>query len=261
MTSREGIVGLPRGSGRSLDPITRILSFAALIIGPLVGAQWWFPPDFPRLPRQLLLALWGVGAAFVGARIVFREPWSRGARSLGFFPARWRAVAVSFLVSVPMWSFLPLFARSQGVSVELRPDWFEVLIGVVLVNGLAEEVIHRGFVFGGLRRERGFGRAAAISAALFAAQHLYLLATLGWAAGGASVLLAALLSFPLAFVFERGGSSLAGPAILHTSSNAPALVFALPETFVVGALIPHMAVVLASLYLVFAWRGLLTSRP
>jgi hypothetical protein len=115
-------------------------------------------------------------------------------------------------------------------------------------------------VFGGLRRDRSFAAAAALSAALFAAQHLYLVATMGWAAGTASVALAALLGFPLAFAFERGGSSLAAPAILHTSSNAPALVFTLPDSFVVEALLPHMAVVLASLYLVFPLRRFLPAR-
>jgi membrane protease YdiL (CAAX protease family) len=239
----------------------RIVFAAAVVVVPLIGAQWWLPPEFPRLPRQLLLAAWGVGACWVAAHLVLRESWRRAARSLGFVPTPWRAVLVSSVVSVPMWAFLPLFARMQGVSVGLRSDAIAILAGVVLVNGLAEEVIHRGFVFGSLRRDRSFGSAAALSAALFAAQHLYLVATLGWTAGAASVALAALLGFPLAFVFERGGRSLVGPAILHTSSNAPALVFTLPETFVVGALVPHMAVVLASLYLVFPLRRLLLERP
>ena len=45
---------------------------------------------------------------------------------------------------------------------------------------------------------------------------------------------------------------IAGPAILHTSSNAPVLVFALPEPLVRDALLPHMPVVLVALYLLFA---------
>jgi membrane protease YdiL (CAAX protease family) len=129
-----------------------------------------------------------------------------------------------------------------------------VLVGVVLVNGIAEEVIHRGFVFRHLRRDRTFAKAALLSATIFAAQHLYLIGTVGWTAGVASVLLAALLTFPLAFMFEHGGQSMVGPAILHTSANAPVLVLNLPGEFIAAALVPHMGVILLSLYLVFCVR-------
>jgi membrane protease YdiL (CAAX protease family) len=78
-----------------------------------------------------------------------------------------------------MWALIPLATWAGGRAVELRPDWIPLLIGVVLVNGITEEVIHRGFVFGRLRRGRSFAAAATISAALFAAQHLYIIATTG----------------------------------------------------------------------------------
>ena len=110
----------------------------------------------------------------------------------------------------------------------------------VLVNGVTEEVIHRGFLFGHVRRGRSFATAATVSATLFAAQHLYIIGTTGWTIGLASVLLAALLAYPMAFVFDRGGNAIAGPAILHTSSNAPVMISALPEDFVTLALLPHM---------------------
>jgi hypothetical protein len=59
------------------------------------------------------------------------------------------------------------------------------------------------------------------------------------------------VTFPLAFVFERNGNSIAGPAILHTSSNAPIMIFAMPDDFMAMAVLPHMAVVLVALYLAF----------
>lgn len=68
--------------------------------------------------------------------------------------------------------------------------------------------------------------AAALPALILAAQHVYIVITTGRMIGLASVLLAFLLSYPLAFIFERGGSSIVGPAILHTSSNAPVMIFA-----------------------------------
>ena len=74
---------------------------------------------------------------------------------------------------------------------------------------------------------------------------------MGPTVGFASVLLAVLLAFPMAFVFERGGNSIVGPAILHTSSNAPAIILALPQDVMATALVMHMGVILGSIYLVF----------
>ena len=157
------------------------------------------------------------------------------------------SLIVTLLATLPMWAFIPLATWAMGAAVELRPDWILLLIGVVLLNGLTEEVIHRGFVFGRLRLGRSFAAAATICAGLFAAQHLYIIATNGWTRGLPSVLLATLLSYPMAFVFERSGHSIVGPAILHTSSNAPVMIFALPQNVMATVLLPHMAVILVSL--------------
>ena len=152
-----------------------------------------------------------------------------------------------------MWLCPPILARLVGEPWLLNRDWLPILLGVILVNGIAEEVIHRGFVFGHLRETRSFRTSATISAVLFAAQHVYLLITIGAIAGPASMALALAVAFPLALLYEAGGNSLGAPAILHTSSNAPMLLFVVPQA--TGAvLLPYMAVVLASMYLVFAFR-------
>jgi membrane protease YdiL (CAAX protease family) len=228
---------------------------AILVIIPLVAATWLIPAGFPVFSRQVLLCVWGVGGILVADRLLFSHTLREALLAVGFAPVRTSAFVAALFVSLPMWTFLPLFAWAKGIAMDVRPEWAHLLLGVVLVNGITEEVIHRGFVFGNLRRERPFAAAASISAAVFTAQHVYLIATMGWTVGVASVLLAALLSFPLAFIFERGGNSIGGPAILHTSSNAPAIVFALPEEFIATALVPHMGVVLVSLHLVFVLQS------
>jgi hypothetical protein len=96
---------------------------------------------------------------------------------------------------------------------------------------------------------------------LFAAQHLYLGFNIGWMAGLASVVLAALLAYPLAFLYEQGGNSIGAPAIIHTSTNAPMIILALPPSFAATALMPYMAVLVVSLYLVFAARKFLAGQP
>ena len=238
----------------------KILGVAILVILPLIAAAWFVPPDFPMLLRQLLLTVWGVGATLVAERLLFSPTLGQSLRALGFVRPRWRVMVVALLVSLPMWLFLPLLSWSRAVPISLQPNWLALLIGVVLVNGITEEVIHRAFVFGHLRSERSFLRAATLSAALFAAQHLYLGFSIGWAAGLASVVLAALLSFPLAYLYEQGGNSTGAPALIHTSTNAPMIILAMPPEVAATVLAPYMGVILVSLYLVFACHKYLTGQ-
>ena len=167
---------------------------------------------------------------------------STALHSLGFVPTPRVAVFVAIVTSLPMWSLLSLFASIRGAVVHLRADWIEIVAGVVLVNGITEEVLHRGFVFGHLRRYRSFVTAATLSALLFVVQHLYIVVTNGWTIGGPSVVLAALIACPMAFAFERGGNSIVPPAILYASANAPALVFDLPDDLMAIALVSPMGV-------------------
>jgi len=234
-----------------VSSVVTICGLAAVAIVPLIAAAWLIPPGFPYLLRQLILCAWGTGTVLLAERHWFSATSADAFRALGFVPARRAIVITVLLVSVPMWIFLPCFAWIRGTSVVVRSDWLVLLIGVVLVNGITEEVIHRGFVFGHLRASRSFAGAASVSALVFAAQHLYLIVTMGWAVGLSSVLLAAFLAYPMAFVFERGGRSIAGPAILHTSTNTPAIILALPEELMAAALVMHMGVILVSVYLVF----------
>lgn len=221
-----------------------------MVITPLIAAAW-LPARFPYLLRQVLLLVWGIGAILVAERWLFAHPLTQALWGMGFAPVRTRVLALALVASVPMWMFLPLVAWTKGVALGLRPDWVVLLIGVGMVNGITEEVIHRGFVFGHLRRGRSFVAAATLSAAVFGTQHLYIIAMSGWSIGLASVLLAALLSYPMALVFERGGNSIIGPAVLHTSSNAPVMILAMPEDLMASVLLPHMGVILVSLWSVF----------
>ncbi len=228
------------------------------VIAILVSAAFVLPPDMPVLLRQVLLCVVGVAGITVAERRVFGSGWRRVIATLGFVAPSPRTVVVAMVVSVPMWLFLPVYGRLTGAPASLNPDWLPILLGVILVNGVAEEVIHRAFIFGHLRETRSFWSSATISAVIFAVQHIYLLLTIGAVAGIASVVLAFAVAFPLAFLYERGGNSLGAPAILHTSSNAPMMLFLVPDA-TGEVLLLHMAVVLASMYLSFAFRPWLRS--
>jgi membrane protease YdiL (CAAX protease family) len=231
--------------------LVRVLAGTAPVIAGLVAAAFLAPPEQP-LVGQLVLFSWGLGGILLAERLLFGPGWGRAAAALGFVTPRTRALVVALIVSLPMWLFLPVYGWFAGIPIGLNPNWLAILLGVILVNGIAEEAIHRAFIFGHLRRERLFAAAATISAAIFAVQHIYLMFTIGAVAGFASILLALFLAFPLAFLYERGGSSIGAPAILHTSSNAPMMLFVTSDVAGIVVL-PHMSVVLVSIYLSFAF--------
>jgi membrane protease YdiL (CAAX protease family) len=238
--------------------VLQLLIGSVLVIAILVSAAFVLPPEVPVLLRQVLLCVIGIGGIMVAERRLFGNGWRRIVAALGFVAPRTRAVLAAIVVSLPMWVFLPMYVRFIDAPSSLNPGWLPILLGVILVNGIAEEVIHRAFIFGHLRETRSFRASATISAAIFGGQHIYLLFTIGTVAGMASVVLALALAFPLAFLYERGGNSIGAPAILHTSSNAPMMLFVIPEA-AGDLLLPHMAVVLASMYLSFAFRPWLQS--
>jgi membrane protease YdiL (CAAX protease family) len=237
----------------SLTTLQKVLIGSVPVIIVLVAAAFFTPPDFPLFARQVLLFAWaGVGIC-AAEYLLFGRGLGRIVTAMGLVAPRVRSVVVALLVSLPMWLYLPIYGLATGTQIGLNADWIAILVGVILVNGLAEELIHRAYVFGHLRSDHAFLVAAGFSAAIFGAQHLYLLFSMGLMAGSASVVLALLLAFPAAFIYERGGSSLAGPAILHTSSNAPMMLFVTPAV-AAHVILPYMVVVLASAYLIFGFH-------
>lgn len=235
-----------------MNILTMVLRGAVPVIAILVAAAFVVPVDAPFLPRQIALSAIGVAGIAIAERRVFGNGWRRIAAALGISTPRPRAVLVAGLVSLPMWLFPPIYGRLVSSAPPLVSNWPEVLLGVILLNGVAEEVIHRGFIFGHLRETRPFRLAATMSGAVFAAQHAYLLFTLGPLAGLASMAVAMAVAFPLAFLYEEGGNSVGAPLILHTSSNAPMLVFAVPAGGD-AVILPHMATVVLSMSLTFAF--------
>jgi membrane protease YdiL (CAAX protease family) len=235
--------------------VVKVLAAVVPVIAGLVAPAFLPPPEADALlGRQFLLLAWGVGAILAFQRLLFDSSLPGALYALGVAWPRLRAVVVAGLVSLPMWLGLPVIGWITGAGLALHPNWPALLFGVILVNGITEELIHRGFVFGNLRRVSSFRVAAISSAVIFGLQHVYLIFTIGPLPGVMSILLAVALAVPLALHFERGGRSIVAPALLHTSSNAPMVLFAQGEA-AASLLLPHMAVVLVSMYLSFLfWR-------
>jgi membrane protease YdiL (CAAX protease family) len=121
------------------------------------------------------------------------------------------AAAIAFLLLIAAL----LFARARGQMPTLYAGWISLIPGLIAQAGIAEEVLFRGYLFGHVRTERTFWRAAAASMVPFVAVHLVLFFSMPWPIALASTILAVIISFPLAYLFELGGATIWAPAILH----------------------------------------------
>jgi membrane protease YdiL (CAAX protease family) len=196
-----------------------------------------------------------VCAAAVTERLQTRSEWAVVRERLGLgrpgLPALVAATAVSLLVL----SVHPLTASLTGGTVALRPGWPWLLLGVFAAHGLAEELVWRGFVFRRLREGHPFWPALWRSTPFIAAAHVPIVLTAGPVVGLGAMLVAAVTSVPLSYLYEWGRRTLWAPALVHTAIDsfkvveipagtttfslsliavslvAPLLVFALPRRF------------------------------
>lgn len=161
-----------------------------------------------------------IGAAIVAATLAF-ERWLSGAplltalRRLGLgWPAR-RGIACALAVCFALVVVVPAYFTNAGATIKTYPGWLILLPGLFAQAGIAEEVLFRGYLFRRLRVGRSFWRAAFAASLPFVLVHLWLFMTLPWPLAVASVMLSALMSFPLAHLFELGGKTIWAPALLH----------------------------------------------
>jgi membrane protease YdiL (CAAX protease family) len=162
-----------------------------------------------------LVATIVVAATLLVERALFSSSLGGAARALGLFAPARRGLVGAAVVGLALLLVLPLYMRIARTSLAMQPGWPWLLPGLFAQAGIAEETLFRGYLFGHLRRGRSFWRAASLAAVPFTAVHLLLFLTMPWPVAAASVLLAVILSFPLAHLFELGGGTIWGPAILH----------------------------------------------
>ena len=135
-------------------------------------------------------------------------------------PALVAATAVSLLVL----SVHPLAAALTGSTVALRPNWPWLLLGVFAVHGLAEELVWRRFVFRRLRESHAFWPAVWRSMPFVAAAHVPIVLTVGPVVGLGAMLVAAVTSLPLSYLYEWGRRTLWAPALVHTAIDSLKIV-------------------------------------
>jgi len=195
--------------------------------------------------------------AFVLAleRLVFARRPVEALSALGWGRANPRAMLVAVILSVAMLAFFPVVSLVWGVPMELRGDWLWILAGAIALNGIGEETLFRGFIFGHLRRAGlSFVRAGLIALLIFTAIHLLLFAQNPFVVALAGTVIALVASFPLAFLFERAGFSIWPTVILHVATHTIRLV-AIPERYSMTVLVAWLVLQIGMPFLIWAFRG------
>ena len=183
-----------------------------LVFGLFHGSATILGSD--RGQRGILVAILVVTATAMAEVFLLRR--QRGAvRRLGLGRPRSEGMVVAAGTASLLLMVGLLFVLARGLTPAFYPGWISLLPGLFAQAGIAEEVLFRGYLFGHVRVGRTFWRAAAVSMLPFVGVHLVLFMSMPWPIAFASVLLAVVISFPLAYLFELGGDTVWAPAFLH----------------------------------------------
>jgi membrane protease YdiL (CAAX protease family) len=182
---------------------------------------------------------------------------SQALSDIGLTRFSWGGIRIAALYLLPLLLFFPLFALLTNTPLSAQTNWPWLILNVLLVNGLAEEIMMRGFVFRHLREGRGFWRAAALSTVYFAAYHVVLIFTAGPLIGIIAVVIAIPAGFLTAYIFERGSNTIWGPGLYHALYNTPALLLVFPADVqpVANLLYLVAGILVSTLILVRAYRA------
>jgi membrane protease YdiL (CAAX protease family) len=190
----------------------------------------------------LLVGALAVGATMLAERLLFPKPLAAVPASLGFGRPAARALAGALAIGALMLAFFPLYARATATPVAPRDGWVLALPGLFAQGGIAEECLFRGYLYGHLRRERSFPRAAWLSVPPFLAVHLVLFTHLPVPVAAAATLLSLAMSFPLARLYDLGGATIWAPALLHFVVQAAPKLAAVPPDRQIALGVGWMAV-------------------
>jgi membrane protease YdiL (CAAX protease family) len=162
--------------------------------------------------------------------LLYRKNLSQALSDVGLTRFNGTGIRIAALYLLPLLAFYPLLALLTNTPLTMQPNWPWLLLNVVLVNGLAEEIMMRGFVFRHIRESRLFWRAAALATVYFAAYHVVLVFTAGLLIGIFAIIIAIPAGLLTAYVYERGDNTIWGPALFHAAYNAPALILVFPSS-------------------------------
>jgi membrane protease YdiL (CAAX protease family) len=182
-----------------------------------------------RGQRGILIGTLVVVATAATERFLLCQRRGSALRYSGLGRPRAKGIVVAGGVAVLLLGVALLFVRASGLTPAFYPGWTSLLPGLLAQAGIAEEALFRGYLFWHIRVGRTFWRAAGLSMLPFVAVHVVLFFSMPWPIALASVLLAVVISFPFAYLFELGGETIWAPAILHFVIQATVKVITFPE--------------------------------
>ena len=246
-------------------------------LSPIRGRNWLpFLIGFVILWATLALlggfityGLWGVPVfiavaivALVVERVVYRTPFRAWVSTLGLGRPGWKVVLLAAAVSGLVVLVFPLTTFVTGAQLTLVTDWPLILIGLFAYHGLAEELVWRQYSFNRLRAGRSFPRAVLWTMPLIAAAHIPIIISGGPVVGIGAMLVAAITSIPLGYLYETGRGTIWAPAMLHTAIDT-FKIFVIPAAAVMtfSLLLIAVSLTVPLLVLVVRRRVLVDSTP
>lgn len=217
---------IQQGETLSRRPILSILVGAAVMFVILELGVTWLAALLDQTWAALIVTAVMVFVAVLFERQIFKHDTAQGLRVIGYGQPNPRAILAAVIIGLVMLAFFPIFSLATGAQISLKADWLWILVGAIALNGIGEETLFRGYVFGGLRTEAGlsFRRAGFISMAIFAAVHLLLFLGNPFFVGLLGLLVAVAAAFPMAYLFERGNHTIWAPVVLHVATHTIRLV-------------------------------------
>ena len=234
--------------------LTRVLVGYAVAYAAFEGAAQ-LTASMELAWSQIAIALAGFVAVLAVEMLLFRQPPRPALIRLGLGrPTAWSLLA-AFGLSLLLLAAYPLISWLTGARFVLPPGWPLLALGLFLMNGIAEEMIYRGYLFRHLREGRTFRRAVLLGIVFHAVAHLPILASAGVVVGLSAVLVAVATFAPYAYLFERGRNTVWAPALLHFASDTIKLVIgagALADPAIQTATLLWLLAIATVPYLVFA---------
>jgi membrane protease YdiL (CAAX protease family) len=212
------------------------------------GAAWL---GSYRGEMGVVVAVTVIATAMALEKTLFGTSWSGVLRALGLSLPQKRGLLAGFGLSALLLSFFPVYAWLNGLSLGISQDAAFLVIGLFAQGGIAEELVFRGYLFGHLRTEHRFWRAAWLATIPFFLVHLVLFATMSFPLALAATLLSLAISFPLAHLYEISGRSIWPPAILHFVVQGAIKLVVVPDNEMMPMAVAWMALAATAPYLLF----------
>lgn len=189
--------------------------------------------------------------------VLYRKGLTQALSDIGITRFSWTGIRIAIIYLLPLIAFFPLVALLTNSPITMRTHWEWLVVNILLVNGLAEEILMRGYVFRHLREERPFWRAATLSTVYFALYHFPIIITQGIVVGSVAVVLAIPLGYLTAYIYERDKKTVWGPGLLHFGNNGLVMLLVLPDDIqpIASSLYMLLGIIVSGLMLMRAYRS------